>query len=344
MITQEQLGTLVVRQVIFHDVPNSIRNTTERKPTLSEVETLLEPDRKKLLRDKLVEVIGSSKAWSVTFSPVTSSSVPKEVRSLTADRKGLLDFVGASQRLALELFDKQSGSVSPGLLCLIDVAVDSRPGIAMMKLEREEGAQLKLSGVSGKKTFSMNILNDLVMTEGTRLFKSALFVRMGAGDDEFTSVACDNQGAGHSSDDLAKFWMKFLGCSFSDNPRQITQNFFNSTVSFINQSVTDPVEKSDLYDALHSQLRANRPSFSTKNFLEEHLPESYRRQFRDHLKADNIPIASFKKDLQDIDNKLKRHVYMTRSGAMVSVPESHLEVIEVNDESIIIRDTVSRVK
>ena len=60
----------------------------------------------------------------------------------------------------MELFDKQGGAVSPGLLCLIDVAVDSRPGIAFMKLEREEGAQLTLIGASGKKTFSMKVLDD----------------------------------------------------------------------------------------------------------------------------------------------------------------------------------------
>ncbi len=343
MITQQQLGTLVVRQVIFHDVPNSPRRGAGKEPTLSEIETTLEPDRKKLLRDKLVDVIGSSKSWPVLFSPVTSSSVPKEVRALTRAR-GISDFVGASQRLAMELFDKQGGSVSSGLLCAIDVAIDSRPGIAFMKLEREEGAQLTLSGATGKKTFSMKVLDDLVLTQGTRLFKSALFLRTGAGDEDFDSVVCDSQGAGRSSDDLAQFWMKFLGCSFVENPRLSTQNFFNATVTFINQSVTDPVEKSDVYDALHSELRSNKPSFSPRRFLEDHLPAAYRRQFRDHLLGDSIPMSAFVKDLQDINNKLKRHVYMTRSGAMVSVPEAHLEVIEVTEESILIRDTVSRVK
>ena len=344
MITQEQLGTVVVRQVIFHDVPNSIRGTVDRQPTLSDIPTSLDPDRKKLLRDKLVEVIGSSRAWPVLFSPVTSSTVPKEVRALTLDKKGIADFVGASQRLARELFDKQTGSVSSGLLCVIDIAVDSQAGIAVMKLEREEGAQLKLGGEGGKKTFSMNVLNDLVMTEGTRLFKSAMFLRSGPGDDDFASVVCDNQGLGASSTDLAKFWMKFLGCSFVENPRLTTQNFFNSTVTFINQSVTDPVEKSDLYEALASELRSNASSFSPKGFLENHLPPEYRLQFKDHLLADSIPLSSFRKDLQDVNNRLKRHVYMTKSGAMVSVPESHLEVMEVTEESNTIRDTVSRVK
>jgi hypothetical protein len=182
------------------------------------------------------------------------------------------------------------------------------------------------------------------MTEGTRLFKSAMFIRLGSGDDDFASMVCDSQGLGTSSADLAKFWMKFLGCSLVENPRQTTQNFFNATVTFINQSVTDPVEKSDMYEALASELRSNTSNFSPKGFLENHLPPAYRLQFRDHLKADHIPMSAFKKDLQDINSRLKRHVYMTKSGAMVSVPESHLDVMEVTEDSITIRDMVSRVK
>ena len=90
MITQEQLGTLVVRQVIFHDVPNSLKGSVEKQPILSDIQTTLEPDRKKLLRDKLVDVIGSKKAWPVNFAPVTSSTVPKEIRSLTSSAEGIL--------------------------------------------------------------------------------------------------------------------------------------------------------------------------------------------------------------------------------------------------------------
>jgi DHA2 family multidrug resistance protein len=42
-----------------------------------------------------------------------------------------------------------------------------------MKLERENGAQLHLSGVKGKRTFAMNMLDDLFLTDGTKLFKAA---------------------------------------------------------------------------------------------------------------------------------------------------------------------------
>ena len=83
--------------------------------------------------------------------------------------------------------------------------------MVLMKLERERGAQLELSGKEGERTFNMSVLNDLVLTDGTRLFKSAMFIRTGTGDDDFKSQACEGQYPVFSAEDLAKFWMRFLG-------------------------------------------------------------------------------------------------------------------------------------
>ena len=346
MITQEQLGTLVVRRVIFHDVPNSIKNVVGKQPVLSDIETEIDAGRKGLLRKKLVDVIGSQRAFPVVFLPknLTSSSVPNSITQLTKDQKSLSSFVEASQKLAVELFGKQNGAVSPGLLCMIEVVVDSQIGIVLMKLERHEGAQLKLSKSGNKQTFSMSVLDDLVLTDGTRLFKSALFLRTGRGEDEFTSVVCDSQVSTMTSDGLAKFLMDFLGCTFADDPRLSTQKFFDTSVRFINQQVADPVAKSDLYDALQAELKSNKTNFTPRSFIDNHIPEEYRRDYREYLSEQKIPLTAFRKDLHDINNRLRRRVYVTKSGAVVSVPESHVEVVEVSEESIVVRDSVSSVK
>lgn len=346
MITQEQLATLVVRRVIFHDVPNSLKRSTDRQPTLSDVETELDPRRKGLLRKKLIDVLGSKRAYPITFKPVevSTSPVPGEIRMLTRDSKGLAKFVDSSRKLVMELFSKQIGSVSPGLLCVIDVAIGSYPGIVLMKLERHEGAQLKLSKAGNKQTFSMAVLDDLVLTDGTRLFKSALFLRTGKTDDDFSNVVCDNQNPITSSADLAQFWMTFLGCAPTTDPRVSTQKFSDASMSFINSNLTDAIAKSDLYDALHSEMKSNDTNFTPKSFIDHNVPVEYRKQFREHLAESSIPLTSFKKDLSDINNRLRRRVYQTRSGAFVSVPESQVEVVVVEEDSITIRDSVSSVK
>jgi hypothetical protein len=40
---------------------------------------------------------------------------------------------------------------------------------------------------------SSKVLDNLVLTGGTKLFKNALFLRTGPNEQNFSSIACDNQ-------------------------------------------------------------------------------------------------------------------------------------------------------
>lgn len=333
---------MVVRRVIFHDVPTTLRGAEGVTPTLSDVETEIDSPRKALLKTKLTRVLGSSKAYPVQFKPATLSPVPAEVRKLTPKNTPKA-FIESSQLLAKYLFDQHIGSVSPGLLCVIDVAVGGLGAIVLMKLEREEGAQLELNKKNGKTTFAMSVLDNLVLTEGTRLFKSAMFLRTGAGDDNFRATACDSQLSVTSSGDVAKFWLKFLGCMFLIDPRVATQQFFDSAVSFINNTVTDPVDKAGIYDALLSDIKSNKAKFSPKQFLEDFVPQEYHEPFKEHLKTQNISMTAFEKDDTDIKTRLRRRLWSTASGAMISVPEEAAEKVEVTPDQIIVNDPVVKV-
>ena len=81
----------------------------------------------------------------------------------------------------------------------------------------------------------MSVLNDLELTDGTRLFKSAMFIPTGNGEDDFRASACDNQHNVLSADDLARFWMRFLGCGaeFWSQFRSLIErvNEFHSIIS-----------------------------------------------------------------------------------------------------------------
>lgn len=333
---------MVIRHVIFHDVPTTTRGTEGVAPTLSGVETDIDSERKEMLRTKLTRVLNSSKAYPVQFKPMSLSPVPAEVRKLT-QKYTSKTFVESSQLLATYLFEQHVGSVSPGLLCVIDVAIKGMGAIVLMKLEREEGAQLELSDKDGKTTFAMSVLDNLVLTDGTRLFKSAMFLRTGKGDDDFRCTACDSQLSVTSSSDVAKFWLKFLGCMFLIEPRVATQQFFDSAVTFVNNVVTDPVEKSDIYDALLTDIKSNKTTFSPKSFIENHVPAEYQKPFKEHLEKHHIPMAAFHKDVADIKTRLRRRAWTTESGAVISVPEEAAEKVEITPNRIIVNDTVTKV-
>jgi hypothetical protein len=343
VITKDDLATTVIKHVIFHDVPQRIRDS-EVTPLLSDVETAVDATQKSHLKTKLTRVLNSTKAYPIQFRSATASPIPVQVRQLTKSGYKAEQFIEASRTLANYLFEQHTGAISPGLLCVMDAAASGQPCVIVMKLERERGAQLELSGTPGHRTFEMSVLNDLVLTDGTRLFKSAMFIRTGSGDDDFRASACDNQYNVLSADDLAKFWMRFLGCDFLVEPRVATQRFFESALSFINTTVTEPTVKSDIYDHLQSQLKSKAKYFAPKTFIQEFVPDEYQTQFRDHLEANKVSLIAFRKDLGDIESKLERRAYQTTRGGMISVPAEIADIIVIRPEDILVKDTVAKVK
>lgn len=342
MVTSNDLATLAIHRVIFHDVPKNPKGSASQ-PTLAETETEVDAVRRKHLKIRLTRVLGSKRTYPICFDGNSHSPVCGYVRSFTMQHHRTSDFVTMSQELAKYLFELQHGAISSGLLCVLDVAASGLPGIILMKLEREEGARLEFTEKSGKKAFAMSVLDNLVLTDGTRLFKTAMFVRTGAGDDDFRAAACDTQLDIAASDDMAKFWMRFLGCGFVVEPRVMTQRFYDSALNFINNEVADAVYKNDLYEHLHSQIKADKRTFSPKVFIDEYVPDEYRQAFREHLESDKVPLANFTKDLADIQTRLRRRAYLTSRGARLDVPAENAEIVDVQTEKIIINDTLANV-
>ena len=143
MITNDDLATTVIKHVIFHDVPQRLRGEGA-KPLLSDVETVVDAIQKAHLKTKLTRVLNSTKAYPIQFLPATASPVPVEVRHLTKSGYKEEQFIEASRKLANYLFEQHNGSISPGLLCVMDAVASNKPCLILMKLERERGAQLEL--------------------------------------------------------------------------------------------------------------------------------------------------------------------------------------------------------
>jgi len=343
VITSDDLATLIIRRVIFHEVPRNIKKSSVR-PNLSDLETDVTDQHKYHLQKKLTRVINSKYAYAIQFQDAPTSPLPGYVRELTKSDCKSESFIAASRDLANQLFDRQNGTASAGLLCTVDAVAGGRAAMIFMKLERENGAQLHPIGVEGKKTFTMNMLDDLFLTDGTKLFKAAMFVRTGKGDDDFRATVCDDQLNVLSSGDVAAYWMSFLGCSMEVAPRVATQRFFDSTLEFLSNSVADSVVKSEIYEALQTELRSQKATFSPQSFISEHVPPELKSVFREHLKTEGVPLTAFSKDVTDIKGRLKRRAYETSKGGFISVPEEIADIVEIHPNDILVKDSVLKVK
>jgi hypothetical protein len=174
------------------------------------------------------------------------------------------------------------------------------------------------------------------------LFKSALFIRTGKDADAFRSGVCDSQSNVTSSDEMARFWLRFLGCALTLEPRVATQRFYDTTLEFINDVVTDPVEKDTLYEHLQSQLKAPQKTLSPKSFIQNYVPNEYQIDLTGHLNSSNA-LATFKKDVSDIRSRLQTSAYLTAHGVRVSVPAETSQMVDVSKDQIIVNDSLVRV-
>jgi hypothetical protein len=341
-IGQKQFLAMNIQGVIFHDVP---RNNEAAAPILADVETDFDVPRTKMLKDKLVAALGSSRAYAIEFDAGSSSKVPDAIAAMTKKGSSKAAFIKNSQDLATFLFAEHAGNVSPGLMCVVDVREGGRRGIAMMKLEREAGAQLEpKTTADGKKSFELSLIDNLVFTEGTKLFKAGLFMRTSEDPPEFEALACDSQLAVASVSSMARFWLRFLGVKFVTEPRVATKQFFEVALKAITDLIDDPIDKAQVFGALHSELTSNEKIFSPKSFVEKHLPEQYRVAFQTRLKERHIGLHQFMKDSSDILPRLKRRLYETARGVSISVSEEDASLVEVKARQVVVNDELLMVK
>jgi hypothetical protein len=346
MFTSQQLTTLQIRHLIIHDVPNP-RLSPGQGPTLSETESELDEARIRHLKNRLIGAIGSRSAYDIIFLENTGSPVPGTVRAFT-HRFNAEAFVQRSQELARRLHEMQFGPISSGLLAIMDAAMNGRSTVVVLKIERQEGIQLELSERNGRPTFALEVLDNLVLTEGTRLFKAALFQRTGSGNDDFEAAACDSQKLVSTADDVAKFWLRFLGCTVSEQPRVRTQRFFGTVINFINEVVSDGIERNTVYEHLVSELKSQRRLLSPRSFMEDYVQADLRPAFRQYFDSQHVPMTQFSKDLQDISNQLKRRTLITTHGVNITAPvneEGNIEegLVQVGEERIVVNDSLRRV-
>lgn len=341
MLTNGQLATMVLRNAIFHDVPNQ-RGDGGQQVVLATDLTPIDAERRRLLKAKLVKSLDSTYAYGMKFQQQPASTVPGFVRDVTSAGWNQAKFITASQGMAQHLFQVQTGAVSPGLLCVLDTVIGNRHGLILMKLEREEGAELKMMAAQGRTHFEMSVLDSLVLTGNTRLFKAVAFLRTGPGDDDFEMSACDNQHNPTDTNEMARFWQKYLGCELEEAARVSTSKFFNAAIEFVNTRVDDPELQTVIYESLHSELRSARPAFSPRAFLNNHVPAPTRHELTDFLAERHVSMANFPKDTQDIRGSLRRLTYISEAGVRVVAPEDRGELVTVDETQIVVNDRLSR--
>ncbi|MFP2363099.1 nucleoid-associated protein [Enterobacter ludwigii] len=249
-------------------------------------------------------------------------------------------FIKVSQRLANKLTESQFNSGAPGGILIIvsgEVGEEQTPFLAVIKAETQTG----FSTHENEEQLTMQFLNELLLTPSQRFYKIGFIVEKEAAtkdeNDNYPSSSFRAFLFDHlmTSTDTSKaasyFYNSFLGMDISSSSKKLTQDFYETTRKFINESSIPEEVKLDLHEALRAELRSKKTTLNINAFADEHFPDAIKDKYKKAISDKKLPQNSFIKDTDYISSKLKRRSRLIFSNDIwLSVPpENFRELVEI---------------
>jgi hypothetical protein len=331
------------KEVVIHEIPQRFVGGANQQLDLSGVAEKLSGQLRPFFDRKLKASL-SNHGFDVGRDAASASSIPDRIAEIINDSKKL---VSASQQMAEHLHSVQTGVNPAGLLCVAIGECGQRPAVAVLKLERDEGARLKRRGKGKSRSLAMSYLDDLMVSGKTRILKASVFVLGGATVNSLDGrVADDQRGPGYAHDVASFFLSQFLGCKLKVEPRIATREVFTATEEFINDKVSNPEHKAQYTLSLLAEMHAPAGDVRPRDFSDQFFKAEDRTPYRAFLKARDIdPDQMVKKDLSLIENRINRVKMETEEGLMLfGKAELIDERVDVGDTQIVIRDHVVKAR
>jgi nucleoid-associated protein YejK len=314
-------SNLAFRRMIMHTIIE--KSNASDTATTEHSEELIPADRRvhDLIRKRLTDAAGkNSKAFELEFEQTGNGSC----YTLCADLKNCNTevFITRTQQAADLLAESQKRTSIPGGYLLAMEAVDrtlETTSYIFIKAEPHEALQ-QLAGHSGisivekvflspsQKFYKIGIIHEKVnprSTDPNDAFGCFLF------DDQFRLMA-------HPAE---YFYKDFLGFSVGQNAKIQSQKFFEKTMQFIKDNVTDSNERIDLLRALRIEFTANtEPTIDPDNFAQRYFQGTPLRGLYQQEVTNDLPL-SIPKDPTLIQYQLAKRKIDFPNNIHISGPE-----------------------
>lgn len=327
---EADLSLLSLTGIIVHELP---RRSEGAEPLLSDIESPSTPQTRLFFLEQLKKSMAHSSA-AVISSQHPASIVPNVLRDHLL---GSLSLVDMSHALARSLFSEQTGSNPAGLLTVASAFLGSYPAVVILKLERKRGARAHLGGMLGQRTFDIEVLNDLLLHEDTRVYKSAVLTTMTPADKPVDGAILLGRVSDHQnsfdSAEVAKFFLRFLGCEYSEIPSELTRRYLETSENYFNQHVESSETRADYLNALIVDLQSNRPQIDPMKFASDHLKAEDQAGFMSAIEAAGLEPGETPKDMSLVHNDVKRVTLNFGSGIVVRLHPDDLggSVVSIKD-------------
>ena len=302
-----------MKNVIIHEILKQKRGDEKEPPIYSEIESDLNNESKKFLKSLLINSIGSKNAHGISFNEDSDSPVPEIIKKILSSDFDSDEFITLSKQMSEHLNNTQSGINSAGFILILHGFNENKKVIGILKLEKQEGAQLKQSQRDGKNTFEIMNIKDLILSKNTKLFKICVFYK--ESDDSYGGTICDNQLG--TKGDVADFFLRdFLGCKLNADYAVETKNFFKHSIDFFKNNIEDPLIQNQYKLHLQSYVSSQSRIINTRTFATTYLNTEDRTNYEKYLDEKDVPIKILK-DIIYIELDLKKHLYEFENGIRI---------------------------
>jgi len=342
-LSKSKASSFSINRIAIHEVPVKAAAQQGGGPIYSEYLVPIDKALRTFFEDKLKATMGRQ-AQSVEESSHGGSKTPDLVRSITNDSKK--DFLKQSQKIADQLYHAQNKTNSDGLLVVASGAITSSAGpvkaVAIMKLQKNEGANITRETKGGKTALAPQHIKDLMLSDETRVFK-ALIARQ-ALDGTVEGLLSDEQ----TERGAENFRTRFLGLMLSRSPALLTQQFCEAVDEWITKETSRADEILRYRSALRVELDSYAKQLSPQNFIVNHIDTSKRSSIEDALKHNSIPLQAFEKDVSRLKPRHRRTKATTTRGIQIQgeatlvaeLVESY--TLDNGDAATLIRDVICK--
>lgn len=258
-------------RAIVHEIPKG-RYAPEGpvQVGLSSAESQLAPQTRRFIEENMLD-FSLKNPREIREDTVSASTTPGHVRSILADAEA--NFVSASQNIARNLHQSQTGNSPSGILIVAVVGTEAAKSLIIMKAEHQEGMRLQRVGDQATGHFDLEHLNELIVGNNSRVYKIAHLQR----DGELLSGQMVDQQNGVAFADF--FVSAFLGCRLSDDAEIQTRQFMKSSFDFVNNQITDEEKQGRYATALIAYISSPASTFQASEFAGQFLDSEDRDDY-----------------------------------------------------------------
>lgn len=319
-----------VDRIIIHQVYRRDPDGNRVVPTQSHEYTNFEQSAMQEFKSRVKDAIGEgSKAVQMEIVNQESNDLPSLVNQLIDQDDEA--FAISSYDIAKKLTDAQQTKSIPGGIVVVFSGTQgsqSKNYLGIIKAEVHSGYEKEINLKTNE--ISLKFVEELLLTPGTRLYKTAGFFEKADFDgvsedlnDKWIVMISDYQISKAEGKAAAHyFYSDFLGCGYPKTSARTTKHFYESTRLFISEMDTSEEKKSNLLNALTTYLKVDTSStISSSDFAEKYFDDiDVQDMFTAYMKNSGLPDNAFTKDIEHIKSKLQFRKVNFSSNVRITAP------------------------